>query len=295
MPAPPEAQHGQVKCEDPDAGWVELRSLRQQWLDYVLLCLAMVAWTIDASVLPNFFREFQILFGVGQADLNTLHACKGWAAAIFALPCAFVGELLPRPQLIGMGMVFWAAGLALCAGSRSFELLFVARVLNGIGLGIVQPLLCSLVADTNRPTKRGSAFGAMFFTGNVCQTIFNYFATKYAVTEIAGMVGWRWSLLAVAAFSSLTGMLIMGVVTEPSKELVAQRRETTTFVSVFRQNMPKVLKQDPDRCLNPGPGRAWHLSMDSFPELYTMARVVLLYPRRNCTYHVCVWLGLRIL
>jgi predicted MFS family arabinose efflux permease len=137
-------------------------------------------------------------------------------------------------------MVFWSAGLAVCAMSGSFELLFVARVLNGIGLGIVQPLLCSLVADTHRPTKRGSAFGAIWFTGSVFTTIFNYFATRYAVTDIAGMVGWRWSLLVVAAFSSLTGGLIMCVVTEPNQQQVAQRRETTTFASAFRQNLPKV-------------------------------------------------------
>jgi MFS family permease len=200
----------------------------------------MVAFTMDASILPNFFHEFQILFDVGQADLNTLSACKGWAAALFAFPCGFVGELLPRPQLIGTGMIFWAAGLAVCSMSESFELLFAARVLNGVGLGIVQPLLLSLVADTHRPTKRGSAFGALFFTGAVCNTIFVYFATRYAATDIAGIVGWRFSLSVIAAFSVLIGMLIMGFATEPNKEQVAQKRETSTFASAFRENLPKV-------------------------------------------------------
>merc|ERR1719162_2222670 len=128
----------------------------------------------------------------------------------------------------------------LCAVAWRFEVLFAGRILNGIGLGIVQPLLLSLVADKNPPTKRGSAFGSIFFTGQVANTIFSLFATTFAADTILGIAGWRISIAMVAVFSAVVGILIMALIIEPNAEQVAERRETTGFVAVFTQNMPKV-------------------------------------------------------
>mmetsp|Transcript_35847 Transcript_35847/g.114816 ORF Transcript_35847/g.114816 Transcript_35847/m.114816 type:complete len:373 (-) Transcript_35847:198-1316(-) len=98
-----------------------------------------------------------------------------------------------------------------------------------IGVGIVQPLLLSLVADKNPPTKRGSAFGSIYFTGAVCNTLFTYVATKYSVENVAGIDGWRISVLGVALFSAFVGLLI---------HLLG--RKHYSFLGVFTQNMPKV-------------------------------------------------------
>merc|ERR550539_890380 len=109
---------------DPDEGYVEVRSPQRIWLEYVLLCLCNVAWTIDASILPLFFTEFQVLFDASQTSLSTLSTVKGCVAALFAFPCGFLGEVLPRPTLVGLGMAFWAVGLFFCAAATSFEMLF---------------------------------------------------------------------------------------------------------------------------------------------------------------------------
>mmetsp|Transcript_36553 Transcript_36553/g.113966 ORF Transcript_36553/g.113966 Transcript_36553/m.113966 type:complete len:514 (+) Transcript_36553:54-1595(+) len=225
---------------DPDDGWEDSRSVRQQWLEYGLLCLCNIAWTIDASILPIFFNEFQVQFGVSQTSLSMLSTAKGWSAALFAFPCGFLGELLPRPQLIGLGMLFWASGLGLCSAAWSFEVIFLGRVLNGIGLGIVQPLLLSLVADKNRPTRRGSAFGSIYFVGAVCNTIFSLVATKYADATVAGIAGWRASVAVVSIFSAMVGLAILLLVIEPNAQSLAESRKSQTFLSVFTTNMPKV-------------------------------------------------------
>mmetsp|Transcript_128624 Transcript_128624/g.411282 ORF Transcript_128624/g.411282 Transcript_128624/m.411282 type:complete len:241 (+) Transcript_128624:110-832(+) len=212
---------------DPEEGFVETRSKRRQYLEFSLMCLCNIAWTIDAAILPNFFMEFQTLFHVDQTSLSMLSTAKGWAAALFAFPCGFVGELLPRPLLIGLGMLFWAAGLMLCSVAWSFEIIFIGRVLNGIGLGIVQPLLLSLLAEKSLPTKRGFAFGSLFFTGQVCNTIFSLVATMFAAETILGIAGWRVSVAAVAVFSAGIGLCIMLFVSEPNAEVLAEKRKTT--------------------------------------------------------------------
>lgn len=227
---------------DPDEGWIDTRTVRQVWLEFVLMCFCNIAWTVDASILPVFFHEFQIIFGVSQTALNGLSSAKGITAALFGFPCGFVQELLPRPLLIGIGMMFWSAGLLICAFAPSFEIIFVGRVLNGMGLGIVQPLLLSLVADKNPPTKRGSAFGSIFFVGAICNTLFTLFATKYTTASVAGMAGWRISLLVVAVSSGLLGLAIMSFVTEPNAARLAASKGKNSLVSVFVRNMPKVLQ-----------------------------------------------------
>eukprot|EP00927_Polykrikos_kofoidii_P015716 TRINITY_DN17023_c0_g1_i3.p1 TRINITY_DN17023_c0_g1~~TRINITY_DN17023_c0_g1_i3.p1 ORF type:complete len:511 (-),score=59.78 TRINITY_DN17023_c0_g1_i3:106-1638(-) len=214
----------------------------QQWFEFVLMCLCNVAWTIDASILPIFFTEFQVLFGVPQTSLSMLSTMKGLAAALSAFPCGFIGELLPRPALIGVGMIFWAVGLAICAVAVSFEMLVCGRVLNGIGLGVVQPLLLSLVADKNPPAKRGSAFGCLFFVGQVSNTIFCLVATRYAAVSMAGIAGWRISVAFVALFSVVIGVAILRFVSEPNAQHLTERRKSQGVMSVFVKNMPKVVQ-----------------------------------------------------
>jgi len=248
MPAAMEqakAREGASKSDavviDPDDGYTDSRSVRQQWLECVLFCLCNVAWTVDTAILPLFFKEFQVLFGVSQTHLSTLMTAKGWAAALFAFPCGFLGEILPRPRLVGLGMVFWAAGLGICACAQSFETLFAGRVLNGVGLGIVQPLLLSLVADKSPPTKRGSAFGSMFFVGAVVNTLFGLVATTFADKTVLGVAGWRISVGVVAGFSAVVGLAIAGLVIEPHAAALATRTGQGCL-QVFTTNMPKVIQ-----------------------------------------------------
>jgi len=224
---------------DPDDGYVEARSARRQWAEYVLMCLCNVAWTIDAAILPLFYKEYQDLFHVSQTQLSMLSTVKGWTAAAFSFPCGFLGEMLPRPQLIGAGMLFWATGLVVCSMASSFEMLFIGRVLNGMGLGVVQPLLLSLVADKNPPTKRGSAFGSLFFVGQVCNTLFGFVATSFANVTVFGVQGWRVSVMALAAFSSIIGAAVLAWIQEPHAGELAQRARAG-MCSVFVKNLPKV-------------------------------------------------------
>lgn len=45
--------------------------------------------------------------------------------------------------------------------------MIIFRAVNGVGLGIVQPLLFSLIADKSGASGRGRAFGFLLCTGDL--------------------------------------------------------------------------------------------------------------------------------
>ena len=53
------------------------------------------------------------------------------------------------------------------------------RAVNGIGLGVVQPLLFSLVADKSSANGRGQAFGYLLCTGDLQQLQSGFKSVSY--------------------------------------------------------------------------------------------------------------------
>eukprot|EP00930_Biecheleria_cincta_P035189 TRINITY_DN2421_c0_g1_i3.p1 TRINITY_DN2421_c0_g1~~TRINITY_DN2421_c0_g1_i3.p1 ORF type:complete len:423 (+),score=34.64 TRINITY_DN2421_c0_g1_i3:280-1548(+) len=135
---------------------------------------------------------------------------------LFALPAAFLAGRVSRPMVIMLGCIIWGAGLIACGMAEDWSVVLVGRMLNGVGLGLVKPLVFSLVADKNRPSKRGMAMGMLFFSSAVGNTIFTSIATAHAESMIFGHAGWRFWCVIVGALSGLLGMIVACAVTEPN-------------------------------------------------------------------------------
>uniref|UniRef100_A0A6U6NAR8 Major facilitator superfamily (MFS) profile domain-containing protein n=1 Tax=Zooxanthella nutricula TaxID=1333877 RepID=A0A6U6NAR8_9DINO len=226
---------------DPDSSYVEIRPVREKWVALVIMCLCRAAVDIDSGLLPFFFKEFQGRFGVSQTSLSTLTMTKGAVVALSAFVSGFLGERFNRPLLIGLGMLFWSVGLVLCSVAWSFDMIFIGRMLNGMALGVVEPVGWSLTAELTPPSKRGFAFGACRFVGVTCHALFGLVATSFATTTVFGVTGWRLAIQAVAVFSSLLAVAVMLLVADPSTRHLTDKSRKDV-VSVFTNNMPKVLQ-----------------------------------------------------
>ena len=180
--------------QQSDAADTEKQPHESWWswlLQMACLNMVMIMWKTDNMALPAVYADIAKHFNLSPADLSNLGLVRGIFESVFALPAGLLADRLPRPQLILAGSIIWAAGLIGCAFSPDLLCMTIFRAVNGIGLGIVQPLLFSLVADKSCIHGRGKAFGCLIFTGQLGQTAFTAFATTVGSTEVGSILGWQ--------------------------------------------------------------------------------------------------------
>ncbi|MEO3762599.1 MFS transporter [Streptomyces sp. B8F3] len=130
-----------------------------------------VAWTIALAALTNFMVSLDNL--VVATALPTLHEDLGGDAAnlswaVNAYTLAFASLILTgttladrfgRLRVFSIGLSVFTLGSILCAVSPSLEFLIGARVVQGIGGGVVLPLTLALITSVTPPEERGKAIG----------------------------------------------------------------------------------------------------------------------------------------
>lgn len=77
--------------------------------------------------------------------------------AILALPLGWLTDHSSRTRLMMVLGICWTAGMIGSAFANSFETLFLARMLAGVGTMSLVPVAISIVADMSAPTVRGRA------------------------------------------------------------------------------------------------------------------------------------------
>jgi predicted MFS family arabinose efflux permease len=129
---------------------------------FAVLFVALFAIGIDnyivAAILPEIAHDLAVTIGV-----------VGLLASAYALPNAFLapvfGPLSDRfgrkvVMLAGMGL--FIAAVAVSAVAPGFEVLLVARVVNGLGAAIVLPAAFAYVSDQTPAAQRGRAISTLF-------------------------------------------------------------------------------------------------------------------------------------
>ncbi|WBB63045.1 MFS transporter [Streptomyces sp. WMMC500] len=130
-----------------------------------------VAWTIALAALTNFMVSLDNL--VVATALPTLHEDLGGDAgnlswAVNAYTLAFASLILTgttladrfgRLRVFSIGLTVFTVGSILCAVSPSLGFLIGARVVQGVGGGVVLPLTLALITSVTPPEERGKAIG----------------------------------------------------------------------------------------------------------------------------------------
>lgn len=125
----------------------------------------------------------------------------------------------------------WGVVTLMLARTRVFHHMVVLRVLNGLALGTLSPLVQSLIADLVVPEERGFYFGCMGF----CRTGIGMMATALIVTSISnqefgGIPGWQVAFLVVGCASVFIGVLISVFFKEPPPRAKNSERGVLTEI-----------------------------------------------------------------
>jgi len=130
-----------------------------------------LAWTLALTPLAFFMVSLDLLVVINAlpaighdfgASLETLQ----WTVSAYVLAYAAsittgaaLGDRYGRRLLFAIGLVVFALASAACALAPTATALIVARVVQGIGAGIIMPISLTILTTTAPPEKRGTMVG----------------------------------------------------------------------------------------------------------------------------------------
>ncbi|OHV38509.1 MULTISPECIES: MFS transporter [Pseudofrankia] len=179
----------------------------RRWLILGVLGIAQLMVVLDATIV-------NIALPSAQSALHFSDSSRQWVITAYALAFGSllllggrIGDLFGRKRIFLIGLVGFAAASALGGAASSFEVLVVARALQGLFGALVAPAGLSLLATTfTDPDERGKAFGiysAIAGAGGAIGLLLGGVLTEY--------LSWRWSLYVNVGFAAAAavGALIL--------------------------------------------------------------------------------------
>ena len=173
----------------PDGRVPGLGRVDYRWVAMGVVLIGTFMVVLDTTVvnlgLPSLQRDFHTVDGVEWvitaylAAVGVAQTISGWLADRVGRKSSFIGAL-----------VCFTAGSILCAVSPTLSLLIAARVLQGIGGGVLMPVAMAMIYELFEPEERGRALG--------------YFGIAVMAAPAIGpvlggglvqSVGWRWLFL----------------------------------------------------------------------------------------------------
>src|SRR5437016_1681758 len=123
---------------------VGFRSDRGPVLAAVMLCTGLVALdsTIIATAVPSIVRDLG-----GFAQFPWLFSVYLLTQAVTVPLYGKLADSLGRKPLLFFGIALFLLGSVLCGAAWSMPALIVARAVQGVGAGAVQPISVTVVGD----------------------------------------------------------------------------------------------------------------------------------------------------
>ncbi len=186
-----------------------MRTPRRSLQILIAVALPLVVLSIDFSgvavALPDIGR-----------DLDASSGATGWVLNAFALGAAGpvlvsgrIADAFGRRRLLLIGVGLFSVGTLLCAVSWTFEVLVVARVLQGVATSLFMPASLSVVSTSATPERRAWAIGVWSAIGSTAAA---------AAPVVGGLVvdglGWRWFFALNVPLLVVAAVMIVALVPE---------------------------------------------------------------------------------
>jgi len=169
-----------------------------------LLCAINTLNFFDRQVLAAVAEPIRREWGLGDAAIGVLATAFTLLYAVAGVPFGRLADRAHRMRLLAGGVLAWSLLTALQGLARSFDQLFLLRLLAGVGEATCAPAATSLIGDLAPPDKRARAM-AVFMLGLPLGL-----GLSYAVSgSVAQAWGWRAAFLVAGPPGLLCAALAM--------------------------------------------------------------------------------------
>jgi MFS family permease len=130
------------------------------WLVIVAMTVTYILSNIDRQLISILIVPIQRDLQLTDTDFGTLQGVAyGLFYAAFCIPIATLSDRFSRSLVISLGLAVWSAATVASAFADTFEHLFIARAIVGIGEASLLPAVYSLIGDLFPRNKLGRATG----------------------------------------------------------------------------------------------------------------------------------------
>jgi ABC-type branched-subunit amino acid transport system ATPase component/predicted MFS family arabinose efflux permease len=176
-----------------------------------VLCLTSLCARIDEQAISVLIPQIRSEFGVDLAFLGAVAAAAGLLATVIALPLGYLADRIRRVTMVRTGTLLTAGTIAatgLVGGPAS---LAVARMANGVALGVAPPASFPLTTDYFPPRSRARVFAVYFAAAQL-----GYVLGPALAGLLGDRIGWRSTLLLLGSIALTAGLLTFGL-REPAR------------------------------------------------------------------------------
>lgn len=131
------------------------------WWAVGVFCIAAILSYSDRQILSLLVDPIRADLHITDVQLGLLQGAA--FALIYAVAGVALGraaDVLPRRLVIVAGIVVWSLATLACGYAHSFGELFAARAAVGVGEAALAPAAMSIITDSFRAERRGTATGA---------------------------------------------------------------------------------------------------------------------------------------
>ena len=158
--------------------WTGRTALGTTWLFVVLFMVPLVGF-IHRLIINILIDPISLEFSLTDTQASYLQGPPfAIVYGLMVIPMGLLADRGNRVLLLSSGAALWSLGTVICGVAPTFELLFAARMLVGLGEAALLPAAVSLIGDAFEENRRGLAMG-IFFTG-----VNAGFSSAYAVGGI---------------------------------------------------------------------------------------------------------------
>src|SRR5580698_7749073 len=162
----------------------------RRWLVLVVVAIAQLMVVLDATVVNIALPSAQRALGFPNGDRQWIVTAYALAFGSLLLVGGRLGDMFSRKWVFIIGLIGFAVSSAIGGAAGSFEMLVVARALQGAFGALLAPsALGTLVSTFRDPRERGKAFGvfgSVAAGGGGVGLILGGALTQY--------LSWRWCL-----------------------------------------------------------------------------------------------------
>lgn len=219
---------------------------------FILIICSLVAF-IDRQIVAIVVEPMKADLGVGDVEIGWLYGVFALFYAIAALPIATLADTRSRKHIIAVGVFLWSLMTIACGLTRSYWLVFLARVGVGVGEATLTPSTTSLIGDYF-PRKDIPLALSIFQIGPIVGTGIAFVIGGLVLQLVQGAEPVVWPLVGALEPWQLTfiyvgapGLLLASfflLIREPSRRPIANpspHSEWRQLIDFYRQNLATIL------------------------------------------------------